>query len=167
MTGLRWYVVVLLGTMAVGVAGEMQVRVSGVDTGTTFAARDAGGARYYVHLLGCTAPPLRMRRSPVPEGEYSRAALSRVMLGKIVYLKIHTTTPALIEADVFRGEGEARQWINREIVACGMCRAHPQQPDAQIEAAEASARRSKRGLWGRPEFHAPRPVDDFGPIKWE
>ena len=129
-------------------AGRPAWRVETVHDGDTVTCRDEKGGRERIRLVGIDAP-----EHGQPYGDESRAALAAKLAGGVV-----------------RVEGQARdqhqrllgrlwvddQDVNLQMVAEGWAWAFTGYAgDDDLEAAEATARTGRRGLWADPHPLAP------------
>jgi micrococcal nuclease len=131
-------------------------RVEAVHDGDTVTCRDAEGRSWKIRLVGIDAP-----EHGQPYGDASRRALARKLADGLV-----------------RVEGDARDQhgrllgtlrlgerdLNRELVAEGMAWAFGGFRAADdLVAAEAVARRERRGLWADPDPVPPREWRELNP----
>jgi len=154
-----WYVVVAAVASAVAAAtapmcpsrdaeGRPTWRVEAVNDGDTVTCRDASARGVRIRLVGIDAPELDQ-----PGGPAARAALASKVAGRGVR----------VEGDARDKHGRllGRLWLdgrdlNREMVAEGWAWAFTGfADDDELAAAEAAARRARRGLWADPHPMAP------------
>lgn len=121
-----------------------------------------------VRLVGIQAPKLALGRKNFKEwplGEESKAALSRLSVGRVLELRHGGASGdrhGRILAHLFRDDG---LWVQGEMLKAGMARVYTF-PDnraraAEMYALEREARDAKRGIWAHP-FYAVRGPDRLG-----
>lgn len=121
-------------------AGQPLWRVETVHDGDTVTCRDQAGRRQKIRLVGIDAPE---------QGQAYGSAARRALAGKLAGGSVRVTG---ISRDQ-HGRLLGRLWIdgrdlNRELVAEGWAWAFGGfSPDDELVAAEAEARRQRRGLW--------------------
>ena len=154
-----WYVVVaaVISAVAAAVApmcpdrdaaGRPAWRVVTVHDGDTVTCADPAGAEHKIRLRGIDAPEHHQ-----PFGDAARRALA----AKLAAGGVHVAGEARDQhgrllATVFIADRN----INRELVSDGMAWVFDGfAPDEDLLAAEAEARRRRRGLWADPHPIAP------------
>lgn len=123
-------------------------RVDTVHDGDTVTCRDPEGKAWKIRLLGIDAPEFGQ-----PYGEASRRALAAKLADGTVRVagKARDQHGRLL-GTLWIGDRD----LNRELVAEGMAWAFGGfSPDEALLAAEAEARRARRGLWSDPEPMSP------------
>ncbi|UJQ93820.1 thermonuclease family protein [Mariluticola halotolerans] len=114
-----------------------------------------------VRLIGMQAPKLPLGRDgfePWPLGDAARDALSALALGKTVQLRYGGTEAdrhGRVLAHAFL-ENEDPIWLQQAMLEAGMARVYSFADNRfcldDLYAAEAVARRERRGIWGDPYY---------------
>jgi len=114
-----------------------------------------------VRLIGIQAPKLPLGRDgfePWPLGEAAREALRALALGKPVQLRYGGTEAdrhGRVLAHVFV-EGDKTVWLQQAMLQAGMARVYSFADNRfcldELYAAEAQARRARRGIWADPYY---------------
>ncbi len=129
-------------------AGRPLWRLDTVHDGDTVTCLDPAGRRHKIRLVGIDAP-----EHGQPSGDASRSALAAKLAGHGIR----------VDGEAYDQHGRllgrlfvADRDINRELVAEGWAWAFGGfSPAEDLVAAEAAARRDKRGLWADPRPMSP------------
>ena len=126
------------------IAADISCKVVGVSDGDTFTCLAAGNKQVKVRMAEIDTP-----ESKQPFGTKSRQALSDLVFGKTVTLKVQ-------DADRY-GRTVARAYVggtdvNAQLVSQGAAWVYRQySKDRSLIGLEDQARKAKRGLWALPE----------------
>lgn len=129
-------------------AGRPAWRVEMVNDGDTITCLDHDGQRVRIRLVGIDAPELDQ-----PRGREARAALAAKLAGGVVRVEGRSRDQhGRILGTLHVGERN----LNHDMVADGWAWAFTGfAEDDDLAAAEAAARRDRRGLWADPQPLAP------------
>jgi micrococcal nuclease len=118
---------------------EFGCRVVAIADGDTLTIRDEDGAQHTIHLRGIDAPELGQKF-----GTKSREALAGKVLGRTVRVEVDVRHYPRLEGKVYLGD----RFINAEMVRDGFAwRDDWHGTPGEFKAAEAEARKHRRGLW--------------------
>ena len=129
-------------------AGTFVGKVTSVFDGDTITVVTPGKTQYKIRLEGIDAPEAKQ-----PYGDKAKKALSDKVLNKevtVTWTKLDQYQRLLANITV------GSQWINKEMVAEGWAWHYKQySKDQRLEAAEARAKATRRGLWANRNPVAP------------
>lgn len=142
----RLYAISLLLTLAspLAQAADITCKVVGVSDGDTFTCLDASKKQIKVRMAEIDTP-----ESKQPYGTRSRQALSDLVFGKQVKLKVQDTDRyGRTVARAYVGSTD----VNAQMVSQGAAWVYRQySKDRSLISIENQARAAKRGLWALPE----------------
>ncbi|MFO0775388.1 MAG: thermonuclease family protein [Nitrospiraceae bacterium] len=137
-----------LGTDECRAAGEFHARVYRIIDGDTVELR-YDGRMQMARLRGIDAPELKQ-----PYGPQAKRAVAAMVTGMVVRIRPYGTDKGgAVQVDIILQSGRS---VSRSLLQEGFAWRRPDAaPDFDLEAAEADAQYSHRGLWSEPNPTAP------------